>query len=68
MTMRSNSGGTGGGGGGGAFVASYTGNDAPGAGANTLDDGESRFWNKVDTAQSFLVLRVGAAYRLVELS
>lgn len=66
MTMRSSS--SGGGGGGGVFETTYTGNDAPGAGSNTLDDGESRIWNKVDTAQSFLVTRTGVAYRLVELS
>ena len=52
----------------GVFEANYSGNDAPGAGANTLSDGKSKIWHKIDTLQSFLVTRTGAAYRLVELS
>jgi len=47
---------------------SYNGNDAPGTGSNTLDEGASRIWNKIDTVQSFLVTRIGSAYRLVELT
>lgn len=52
----------------GVFEANYSGNDAPGTGANTLTDGKSRIWHKIDTLQSFLVTRTGAAYRLVELT
>ena len=46
----------------------YDGDDAPGTGLNTLAVGKSRIWNKIDTAQSFLVTRVTSGYRLVELT
>ncbi|TFH42703.1 MAG: hypothetical protein E4H01_13110 [Lysobacterales bacterium] len=50
------------------FSANYDGNDVPGTGSNTLVDGKSRIWNKIDSSQSFIVTRVGAQYRLVELT
>ena len=51
-----------------ALWTNYDGNDAPGTGLNVLAVGKSRIWNKIDTAQSFLVTRVASGYRLVELT
>lgn len=51
-----------------AIAATYTGNDVPGAGSNTLTAGNSRIWNRVSDGKSFLLTNAAGTYRLVELT
>ena len=47
--------------------AAIASDDTPGEGENVLQEGEGRFWTNL-SGMSFFVLRVGAEYKLVELS
>lgn len=66
MVARGNAGGTGGGSQtAGYLLASYVGNDEPGSGNNTLPNGYSRIWQRLD-GKVFLVSCVSFRYFTVE--
>ena len=51
----------------GDYQDHYFGTDTPGAGVNTLNDGQARLWHNLANGKKYIMARVGVSYYLVEL-